>query len=109
MTIQIYKARIAYTSHTRITAEQERAIEASNYCEIPEYINVRGVKVPIYNESGYAPDAIEYYDDWERKVSGWCHHKETGLKVKIEKNASPNYYKKNGNETCDITLKVKLP
>lgn len=107
---ETYTAHKAYTSFSKLSNAQAKAIQDSCYDNIPNVIE----GIEIYdNYADFVPAISAYHDPgkvWEHnKKSGWYTHLKTGLKVKEEKNKSPNYDSLNGNGTCTTTLTVKIP
>jgi len=110
---ETYSRQHAYSSHTNLTLEESQGIEKSCFDEIPNTINVKGVEVEIQNEIDGFTFIIEAHENpgksWKANPSGWFVHIPTGLKVRLNQTASPDYHKLNGCGTGRTDLEVIIP
>lgn len=101
---KVYSRHHAYTSYQKLSSEAAKAIDNSCYDEIPDTID--GVEV-FNDRDGFTPPLSE---EWgHNKKSDWYTHVPTGIKVKLEVKATPDYHKVGGNGACKTTLTVKIP
>lgn len=99
-----YTKHHAYTSYSHLDEWEEKGIEDSCYDNIPD--DVEGVEV-FNDRDGFIPPISE---EWEHsKKTDWYAHVPTGIKVKLEVKATPDYHKVGGHGSCTTTLTVKIP
>lgn len=86
----------SYTSHTDLTADEERGIAAS-LRPLPDWVILPDGKKLNWRE--------EYNFAENRTRAGYA--KFQGLRLKYESSASPDYYKLRGHGNCTMKLVVK--
>ncbi len=89
----------SYTSHTGLSAEEERAIEASQN-PLPELIIL---------PNGERLDWRWEYYQCENITKSDYHIISNGIRIKLELNASPDYFKYRGCGDCRSKLIVRSP
>lgn len=109
---EVFERRDSYTSHSGLSYSQLKAIEDSCYDEIPEFLTYKGKRISLYDKSYRAWEfQLEAAADqvaWKlNKETGWYTHLKTGLKVRVQDSASPDYFKPNGCGTRVVKLIVR--
>lgn len=101
-----FSSRHGWTSYIGLSGEEEKAIEDSNYDQIPKEWN----GVAIFEDGFFAPYYYEKENSlWVNRRSGWCEHRQTGLKVRLVISKSPDYDHVNGHGECYKVLEIFEP
>lgn len=96
----------SYTNYN-VSVEEIGKIKEISVNELPEFIEVNGVKVKVYQVGGFVPPEAVYLGSSEwREKSGWFVHEPTGLKVREERNQSPEFEKSHGARTTKLIAKI---
>lgn len=99
----------SYTNYN-VSVEEIGKIKEVSINELPEFLDVNGVQVRVYQVGSFVPPQAIYDADggdcdWVKK-DGWFVHSPTGLKVREEKNQSPEFQKSHGTRTTKLIAKI---
>lgn len=99
----------SYTNYN-VSVEEIGKIKEVFINELPEFIDVNGEMVRVYQIGGFVPPKAIYEAeggncDWI-KSNEWFIHSPTGLKVREEKNQSPEFQKTHGTRITKLIAKI---